>query len=370
MDEMNTPPPSPTVEPSLEQHHFSPSAPSPGHTQASPAPIRDSRCPNHGYDAPTVGINSEIDEVRIAAQFIDELKSATLEESNMELDDISRLREASPELPFDLDDPDFLFALRPFFATTNASEETYKSFLFAYKECHPSLQQYSFYQMKKYVEHLSGVVPLAHDMCIDTCAAFTGPFKDLEECYYCTKPRYENGRPRRQFYTIPVGPIIQALYASPASAKNMQHRTEATQRILEYMDYSVCGSDHPDITFSDLHRFRQGIDVWYNDGIKKLAGARNMAQYQAIRLETGLCRPTIFSGLRHSLGVPQMFVMDIMHLVSINDPDLLLGLWRGTLQHYAPDKKEDWEWFVLKGKIWKAHGETVARANAISPFII
>ncbi|SJL17328.1 uncharacterized protein ARMOST_20878 [Armillaria ostoyae] len=395
--------------------------------------------------------------------------------------------------------------------------------------------------MKKHVEHLSGVVPLVHDMCVDSCTAFTGPFKDLEECYYCSKLHYENGRPRHQFYTIPIGPIIQALYASPASAKNMQHHKEATQRILEYaqthggrlemyndvycgkeyldtvrdgrikngdtlismsmdgtqlfrdksldcwmfiylfynllpdlrykkayvvpggtvegpnkpknidsflfpavyhisalqkeglqvwdayrcqhftdipffgygtadgpamasmsgmvgchgkcgchlhckcqgrrrendghyypamakpMDYSVHGSDHPDITFSDLHHFRQGIDMWYNDGIKKLAGARNMVQYQAIRLETGLCRPTIFSGLQHSLGVPQMFVMDIMHLVSINDPDLLLDLWRGTLQHYAPDKKEDWEWFVLKGKIWKAHRETVTRATPYLP---
>ncbi|PBK94770.1 hypothetical protein ARMGADRAFT_1078639 [Armillaria gallica] len=170
MDEMNTPPPSPTVKPSSEQHHFSPSTPSPGHTQASLAPIRDSRHPNHGYDAPT---------------------STTLEESNMELDDISHLQEALPELPFDLDDPNFLFALRNFFATTNVSKETYKSFLFAYKEHHPSLQQYSFDQIKEHVEHLSGIVSLVHDMCIDTCATFTGPFKELEECYYCTKPCYK-----------------------------------------------------------------------------------------------------------------------------------------------------------------------------------
>ncbi len=236
MDEMNTPPPSPTVECSLdsEQHHSSPGTPLPGHTQASLAPVADSRCPNHGYDAPTIGINSEINEVWIAAQFIDELKLAMLEGSNMQPDDISHLQEASPELPFDIDDPNFLFALRTFFATTNALEETYKSFLFAYKEHHPSLQQYSFYQMKKHVEHLSSVVPLTHDMCIKSCAVFTGPFKNLEECYYCRKPCYENRWPQCQFYTIPVGPIIQALYTSPASAKNMQHCTEATQRILAY----------------------------------------------------------------------------------------------------------------------------------------
>ncbi|KAK0192374.1 hypothetical protein F5146DRAFT_900261, partial [Armillaria mellea] len=67
------------------------------------------------------------------------------------------------------------------------------------------------------------------------------------------------------------------------------------------------------------------------------------------------------------LGVPQMFIMDIMYLVSINNPDLLLGLWHGTLQHYAPDKKDDWEWFILKGKIWKAHRDTVAHATPYLP---
>ncbi|KAK0192372.1 hypothetical protein F5146DRAFT_1136171 [Armillaria mellea] len=67
MDELNTLSPSPTDN-SLdsEQYHSSPSALSPDHTQASPAPIADSRHPNHGYNASTIGINSEIDEVQIA----------------------------------------------------------------------------------------------------------------------------------------------------------------------------------------------------------------------------------------------------------------------------------------------------------------
>ncbi|SJL09586.1 uncharacterized protein ARMOST_12966 [Armillaria ostoyae] len=493
------------------------------------------------FDAPTVGLESRIDEVKIAAQFIDALKRATLDDSNMDAEDIRRLREASPDLPFDKTDPDFLFALRTFFATTNSSEATYKAFLFAYKERHPEIQQLSFYQMKKHIERLSGVVPIAHDMCIDSCAGFTGPYKDLDACPYCSKPRYENGHPRRQFHTIPIGPIIQALYASPESAKKMRYRVQTTHEILEYAndnggklenysdvycgqeylnavrdgriqdddsfisisldgaqlyrdknsdcwmfiylfydlspdyrykkayvipggvvggpnkpkntdsylfpalyhlsalqqeglrvwdsyqsvyfddtpflgytladgvamanisgmvgchgkcgcrlhckchgrrregdghyypamlkpnDYDIPGANHPDLTFADLHRFRQDIGPWYNDGIRQLASARNPAQYQHIRLETGLCRPTIFSGIHYSLGVPQMFLMDIMHLVCLNDPDLLLGLWRGVIQVYKPDSKDNWEWFVLKGKVWKSHGETIARATPFLP---
>jgi len=55
------------------------------------------------------------------------------------------------------------------------------------------------------------------------------------------------------------------------------------------------------------------------------------------------------------------------HLINLNDPDLLLGLWQGTINSYAPDKKEDWDWVVLVGKVWEAHGRTVAKATQFIP---
>ncbi|KAF8330273.1 hypothetical protein F5887DRAFT_870273, partial [Amanita rubescens] len=69
--------------------------------------------------------------------------------------------------------------------------------------------------------------------------------------------------------------------------------------------------------------------------------------------EMGICKQMIFSGLLGTLGIPNMFVLDIMHLVSLNVPDLLLGLWRGTLKCYGNDSTNDWPWSVLKNKdIW------------------
>jgi hypothetical protein len=63
-----------------------------------------------------------------------------------------------------------------------------------------------------------------------------------------------------------------------------------------------------------------------------------------------------------------MFILDIMHLVSLNCPDLLLGLWQGTIKCYREDSHEDWPWCVLKDKhIWKAHGKTVAMAAPYLP---
>ncbi|KIL54607.1 hypothetical protein M378DRAFT_92233 [Amanita muscaria Koide BX008] len=57
-----------------------------------------------------------------------------------------------------------------------------------------------------------------------------------------------------------------------------------------------------------------------------------------------------------------------MHLSVLNDPDLLLGLWRGTIKKYEPDNISTWDWAVLKNvKVWKAHGHTVAAAVPFIP---
>jgi hypothetical protein len=62
-----------------------------------------------------------------------------------------------------------------------------------------------------------------------------------------------------------------------------------------------------------------------------------------------------------------MFVMDLMHLADLNDPDLLLGLWRGQLKCYGDDDKANWDWVVLVGKVWEGHGETIAKCTPFLP---
>ncbi|KAI0245585.1 hypothetical protein BJV78DRAFT_1277405 [Lactifluus subvellereus] len=47
-----------------------------------------------------------------------------------------------------------------------------------------------------------------------------------------------------------------------------------------------------------------------------------------------------------------------MHLVALNIPDLLLGLWRGTLDCDSTDHKDSWDWAILRNQgLWKAHGK-------------
>src|ERR1700733_13307776 len=149
-------------------------------------------------------------------------------------------------------------AIRAFVSATNASQTTYNSFRSTMIECYPDDPFLSFDQMRRRVEQLSGVVLISHDMCTDTCVGFTGPLADCDCCPLCGKDRYRSGtqEPHRQFITIPLGPVLQALYNSPEIAENMHYRERATSEILEYArthggkvkNYSdtTCGRDYLD----------------------------------------------------------------------------------------------------------------------------
>ena len=84
-------------------------------------------------------------------------------------------------------------------------------------------------------------------------------------------------------------------------------------------------------------------------------------------METGISKLSLLSGLPHALPVPLCFSLDLMHHPYLNIPDLLLGLWRGTIDCDKDDDKETWDWAVLKGNIWKEHGKTVADATPYMP---
>ena len=131
--------------------------------------------------------------------------------------------------------------------------------------------------------------------------------------------------------------------------------------------YAILGCSHDDVTFKDLHSHRQNIGATYERNLRLLLSARNTGQYNKLRLETGLCKPTLFSELI-TLGVPGIFTMDLMHLSVLNDPDLLLGLWRGTIKCYLPDDISTWDWAVLKDKkVWQAHGDSIEAVTLFIP---
>jgi hypothetical protein len=102
----------------------------------------------------------------------------------------------------------------------------------------------SLHDIERLLEDLTGVEPILNDMCPEkSCAGFTGPFADMEHCPYCNAARYEfitekrDGRRvkvrrgRKQFYTIPIGPALQALYRSIEAVREADYRRSATERM-------------------------------------------------------------------------------------------------------------------------------------------
>ncbi|KAJ3566895.1 hypothetical protein NP233_g6715 [Leucocoprinus birnbaumii] len=74
-----------------------------------------------------------------------------------------------------------------------------------------------------------------------SCVAFTGPFKDLDECPICGASRWDQVKldkkkkkvAAKTFCTIPIGSQIQAAFSSPESAEAMKYRSERTRQIVE-----------------------------------------------------------------------------------------------------------------------------------------
>ncbi|KAH9162708.1 hypothetical protein EDB89DRAFT_1860572 [Lactarius sanguifluus] len=48
-----------------------------------------------------------------------------------------------------------------------------------------------------------------------------------------------------------------------------------------------------------------------------------------------------------------------MHLAALNISDLMINLWRGTIDCTAPDNRTTWTWAVLRGDTWQRHGKSV-----------
>ncbi|KAH8087197.1 hypothetical protein BXZ70DRAFT_994729 [Cristinia sonorae] len=135
-------------------------------------------------------------------------------------------------------------------------------------------------------------------------------------------------------------------------------------------NYNVDGCMHDDLQVNGQPENRHPIPDLYTMNLRKLQGARNMKDYQALRLNTGIVKPTIFSGLPklRMFKVPTCFCSDLMHLITFNLGELNNTLWRGTLYADKTDPKSTWDWAVLSNPTtWKEHGQMVRDATPYLP---
>ena len=151
-----------------------------------------------------------------------------------------------PRWPLLIDNAGHRHSISIYLATEHSSEDTYE------KICRSTARNFSgapgiedllsFHNVENLIAAMTGVEKLQHDMCPNSCAAFTGPYSDKEECPLCGTSRWNqehldctNGRskvPAKRFTTIPLGPQLQALYRDPDQARNMCYLHEHTQQII------------------------------------------------------------------------------------------------------------------------------------------
>ncbi|CDO75975.1 hypothetical protein BN946_scf184888.g25 [Trametes cinnabarina] len=129
--------------------------------------------------------------------------------------------------------------------------------------------------------------------------------------------------------------------------------------------YALPGSCHDDISRAMCSVSPSHLATEYKDNLACLLTARTPREYEYLRRETGLTKPSIFSGLSRTFDLPGCFPLDYMHLVALNLTDLFLGLWRGTIA--GSKDADECPWVVLQGDTWVTHGAEVARAAHFLP---
>ncbi|KAL1937343.1 hypothetical protein VTO73DRAFT_13804 [Trametes versicolor] len=503
--------------------------------------------PEYGYGEDVgVPVEARRQEVREALECIRDIRRATLDNSGLDSETVDRLHNpprAVPELT------DFERAgMRMFLARGDGSQDNYEDNRAAIIELHNADDIPSYDQIKRRIASVTGISTIRTAMCINSCVVFTGPFAELADCPTCREPRYDPWHlargdqvPRRTFETFPVGPQIQAMYASPENARLMRHRAQRTQEIrdaamadpaahpdiddvysgkdylrevkegrikdddvvlmfsldgaqlytnkssdcwffiwvlydlppdarykkhyvlpggviggpnkpknvdsflipalshlsalqndglqiwdaqqrqfrsdpylllatadgpgMAYLngmvghqgargcrlycgfrgrlkptantyypaaakphDYDQEGSSHPNVSLRTRAGTSAEICAEYAQNVREVIVTGGRANYQRVRLETGIAKPSIFTGLRRTLPLPTGFGADLMHLITLNLTDLIISLLRGSLVCEPTDDLETWDWAVFADKpTWKAHGKLVADCTRYLP---
>jgi hypothetical protein len=179
--------------------------------------------------------------------FIRALEVASLDDEGMRLEPEALERLRNPlQRPIDTLSPDLCLALNLFVAVGNSSQETYSSVRSAIIRCYPENELFSYAQIKTRVSKLSGITLLIHDMCINNCLGYTGPFAGLDTCPKCGKPRYDQitlansggkvNKARQEFHTMPVGPQLQGLWRHPDSVASVKYRDTPMAEIIEELE--------------------------------------------------------------------------------------------------------------------------------------
>ena len=176
----------------------------------------------------------------VAQQMIEDIKQAHIEDDIDDDELLNSLR--NPPVETEPIDAITKLSFRIFIGLIGGSQHMYNAVRDALLEHSPDLQLHSYHVIRKKAQNITGISQIRTDMCPQSCLAYTGPFSSLTECPTCGTPRYKDTsvpttstrskKPRKQFYTIPLGPQLQALWRTPDGADRMRYRNRKTNEIM------------------------------------------------------------------------------------------------------------------------------------------
>ena len=262
------PPPAPNPDPDAPHESCfdsdgNPSPPDPDEDEEPPFPDsdKDEEPPPPTPDEDELHLTLE--KMKTAQNFIKMSREATLK-SQFSPGELLVFRNPQDDRFFPSDEEDLHLSVDFYISSLDhaQSQKAYAKSRANILKHFPESKMFSYDQVKRRVSNISGVVTWKHDMCVNCCIGFTGPFEKLLDCPYCQEPRYDqrelagsNGKkkvPRKSFTTFPLGPQIQARWRNPQTAQHMSYRWNKTQEERardrntdDYMyDDLFCGSDY------------------------------------------------------------------------------------------------------------------------------
>ncbi|KAL0056963.1 hypothetical protein AAF712_016418 [Marasmius tenuissimus] len=342
--------------------------PSPSPLPPPPLNLRNDDIPNPA-DPPVDFVPNfvpRLDDIKIALEFIDLLKDAKLDSDIEQLDPefLARLRNP-PHTPFKLLNRDERLSIELFLADSRGSDDTYTETCQAIKRAFPDCKLLSLYEVKARVAEYTNMVAIWRDMCLNSCLAYTGAFHSRTDCMFCGEARYHvvNGKrsPRQQYHTIPVAPMIQALYRTTKGAEAMEYRTSYTKRLLEELRAS---GGLWESAFSDFFDGSDHIEALKDGRIDEnsICLLLSVDGAQLYRNKTSDCWMWIW--VIFELDPNSRYkVKNIIPGGTIpgpNKPKHLDSFLFPSLHHVAALSKEGL-------KVWKAHHDTITTSR---PFIV
>jgi hypothetical protein len=140
------------------------------------------------------------------------------------------------------------------------------------------------------------------------------------------------------------------------------HYYPALLRPFGFEDHRT--SSHNDVPVDSLPVPDPAI---YQTELFNVIGARSQRNYEKLRFNSGIGKPSVFARLPRILPLPTCFAGDVMHQPLINLAALLFDLWCARPAARDYDHASDWPWAVLTGDAWVEHGKVVAEVARYLP---